>query len=88
MEGEGNRYELRLKVMTSSPEVFWANSTLIEGDKEAILIDALFTEAVELRRKTAEKERYDEERVLDHLIMMKEPLLEVSSTGLALFMSL
>lgn len=34
---------LRLKVMTSSPEGFWANSTLIEGEKDAILIDAQFT---------------------------------------------
>jgi glyoxylase-like metal-dependent hydrolase (beta-lactamase superfamily II) len=33
---------LRLKVMTSSPEGFWANSTLIEGEKDAILIDAQF----------------------------------------------
>ena len=34
---------LHLKVMTSSPEGFWANSTLIEGEKDAILVDAHFT---------------------------------------------
>jgi glyoxylase-like metal-dependent hydrolase (beta-lactamase superfamily II) len=33
---------LHMKVMTSSPEGFWANSTLIEGEKDAILIDAQF----------------------------------------------
>lgn len=34
---------LRLKVMTSSPEGFWANSTLIEGEKDSILVDAQLT---------------------------------------------
>jgi glyoxylase-like metal-dependent hydrolase (beta-lactamase superfamily II) len=32
-----------IKVVTSSPEGFWINSTLIEGEKDAILIDAQFT---------------------------------------------
>jgi glyoxylase-like metal-dependent hydrolase (beta-lactamase superfamily II) len=36
---------LTLKVMTSSPEGFLVNSTLISGAKEAVLIDAQFTVA-------------------------------------------
>jgi len=32
-----------IKVITSSPEGFWINSTLIQGEKDAILIDAQFT---------------------------------------------
>ena len=42
MENE-MKTNLRLKTMTSAPEGFWANSTLIEGEKDAILIDAQFT---------------------------------------------
>jgi len=34
---------LHLKVITSSPEGFWASSTLVDGEKDAILIDAQFT---------------------------------------------
>jgi metal-dependent hydrolase (beta-lactamase superfamily II) len=34
---------LHLKVITSSPEGFWATSTLVEGEKDAVLIDAQFT---------------------------------------------
>jgi glyoxylase-like metal-dependent hydrolase (beta-lactamase superfamily II) len=34
---------LQLKVITSSPDGFLVNSTLITGDKDAILIDAQFT---------------------------------------------
>ncbi len=33
----------KIKVITSSPEGFWINSTLIQGEKDAILIDAQFT---------------------------------------------
>jgi glyoxylase-like metal-dependent hydrolase (beta-lactamase superfamily II) len=32
-----------IKVITSSPEGFWVNSILIQGEKDAILIDAQFT---------------------------------------------
>jgi hypothetical protein len=32
-----------IKVITSSPEGFWINSTLIQGERDAILIDAQFT---------------------------------------------
>jgi len=35
--------KLQLKVITSSPEGFWVNSTLVFGQKDAILIDAQFT---------------------------------------------
>lgn len=34
---------LRIKVLTSSPEGFYADSTLIEGEKDAILVDGQFT---------------------------------------------
>lgn len=34
---------LHMKVITSSPEGFWVSSTLVEGERDAILIDAQFT---------------------------------------------
>src|SRR6266545_4132345 len=34
---------LKLRVITGSPEGFLANSTLVTGEKDAVLIDAQFT---------------------------------------------
>ena len=34
--------KLQLKVITSSPEGFWVNATLVYGEKDAVLIDAQF----------------------------------------------
>jgi glyoxylase-like metal-dependent hydrolase (beta-lactamase superfamily II) len=41
--------KLHLKVITGSPEGFWVNSTLVYGEKDAILIDAPFTQIDALR---------------------------------------
>jgi glyoxylase-like metal-dependent hydrolase (beta-lactamase superfamily II) len=48
--------KLKLRVVTGSPEGFLANSTLITGDKDAVLIDAQFTIADGKRVADAVKE--------------------------------
>jgi glyoxylase-like metal-dependent hydrolase (beta-lactamase superfamily II) len=48
--------KLKLRVVTGSPEGFLANSTLLTGDKDALLIDAQFTIADGKRVADAVKE--------------------------------
>ena len=48
--------KLKLRVVTGSPEGFLANSTLVTGDKDAVLIDAQFTIADGKRVADAVKE--------------------------------
>ena len=48
--------KLKLRVVTGSPEGFLANSTLLTGDKDAVLIDAQFTIADGKRVADAVKE--------------------------------
>jgi glyoxylase-like metal-dependent hydrolase (beta-lactamase superfamily II) len=36
-------YRFRINVITSSPEGFWSDATLLEGEKETLLIDTCFT---------------------------------------------
>jgi glyoxylase-like metal-dependent hydrolase (beta-lactamase superfamily II) len=42
-KGGESHMKPNIKVVTSSPEGFWINSTLIEGERDAFLIDAQFT---------------------------------------------
>src|SRR4051794_41071636 len=37
--------KLQVKALTSSPEGFLVNATLISGEKDAVLIDAAFTQS-------------------------------------------
>src|SRR4051812_35569857 len=48
--------KLKLRVVTGSPEGFLANSTLVTGEKDAVLIDAQFTIADGKRVADAVKE--------------------------------
>jgi glyoxylase-like metal-dependent hydrolase (beta-lactamase superfamily II) len=57
----GGRHDFSIKVFTSTDDQFWANSVIIEGEHEVMLVDA------QLTRKNAEK-------VLQEINATKKPL--------------
>jgi glyoxylase-like metal-dependent hydrolase (beta-lactamase superfamily II) len=56
-----SRHDLSIKVFTSSDDQFWANSVIIEGEHEVMLVDAQLT-------------RTNAERVLHEIKETKKPL--------------
>jgi glyoxylase-like metal-dependent hydrolase (beta-lactamase superfamily II) len=83
---------LKIKVLTSSLDGFWVDSTLIEGEKEAVLIDAQFTlsDAQRLASSILESKKslstiYVTHFHPDHyfgLIVLKEAFPDVKMTAL------
>ena len=57
----GSQHDLSIKVLTSSDDQFWANSVIIEGEHEVMLVDAQLT-------------RTNAERVLHEIKETKKPL--------------